>query len=145
MQYSQGGLKLTEQFEGCKLASYPDPATGGDPWTIGYGHTGADVTPGMTCTQNQAEAWLMQDIQNAVGHVNFVVRRPLTQGEFDALVDFCFNCGGRNLDTSTLLRLVNAGDFANAANEFEKWDHAGGKVMAGLLRRRVAEAAEFKS
>jgi lysozyme len=146
MRYSKSGLHLTEQFEGLALKAYPDPGTGGAPWTIGYGHTGADVHPGLTWTQQQAEAALQRDIGAAQAHVNRAcTRRDLTQDEFDALVDFAFNCGCRNLDGSKLMRLVNEGKFSTAADEFERWDRGDGRVMAGLLRRRLAERAEFLS
>jgi lysozyme len=99
----------------------------------------------MRCTQEQAEAWLLEDIALCEQDVNTHVEVPLTQGEFDALVDFAFNLGCGSLNGSTLLRLLNAGDFHGAAAEFEKWDHAGGKVVAGLLRRRQAERTEFNT
>jgi lysozyme len=145
MNYSKNGLHLTEQFEGCRLTAYPDPATGGDPWTIGYGHTGSDVHKGLTITQEQAEELLMKDIQKAVQSVNSKVTTDITQNEFDALVDFVFNCGAGNFAGSTLLKKINAGDMEGAAHEFEKWDMAAGKHMAGLLRRRHAETQEFIS
>jgi lysozyme len=141
MQYSKKGIQLTEGFEGCRLTSYQD--TGGV-WTIGYGHTHL-VGPGMTCTQEQAEIWLRTDMAVAETGVQALVKIPLTQGEYDALVDFAFNCGVGNLRVSTLLKLVNTGDFAHAAAEFEKWDHVNSQVVAGLLRRRLAEEAEFKT
>ena len=139
MTYSLSGLHLTEQFEGCKLTAYPDVK---GVLTIGYGHI-AGVHVGMTCTQTQAEAWLQQDIQWASDRVNVEVHISLTQPEFDSLVDFVFNCGCGNFDNSTLLKLINKDDLTDAANEFDKWDEAGGKVVAGLLRRRQAEAAMF--
>ncbi len=145
MEYSKNGLHLTESFEGLSLVSYPDPATGGEPWTIAYGHTGPDVHPGMTITQEQAEDLLMQDVQKAAADVNAKVTTDLTQEEFDALVDFVFNVGAGNFNASTLLKKVNAGDIHGAAAEFERWDMAAGKHMAGLLRRRHAEAEEFLS
>ena len=145
MEYSKNGLDLTESFEGLSLVSYPDPATGGEPWTIGYGHTGPDVHPGLTITQEQAEELLMQDVKKAAAAVNAKVTGDITQEEFDALVDFVFNVGAGNFAASTLLKKVNAGDIHGAAAEFEKWDMAGGKHMAGLLRRRHAEAEEFLS
>ena len=141
MKYSQDGIHLTEQFEGCRLTAYRDQ---GGVLTIGYGHTGA-VLPGQTCTQAQAEEWLHQDIVFAETEVNRLVKIPLTQAEFEALVDFTFNCGCGNFDHSTLLKLVNAGDMAAAAEEFQKWDKCSGQVVAGMLRRRLAEAAEFKT
>ena len=139
MEYSLDGLHLTESFEGCRLQAYLDSV--GVP-TIGYGHTHG-VTLGMTCTQEQAEQWLQQDIQVAAQAVNRMVTVALTQPEFDALVDFTFNLGTGSLQHSTLLRLLNAGNYKGAAAEFEKWDRAGGKVMAGLLRRRQAEEQMF--
>jgi len=143
MEYSKDGLHLTEQFEGVKLTAYPDPGTGGAPWTIGYGHTGPEVHQGLTITQEQAEQYLAQDVKKAVADVNAKLTVEVTQGEFDALVDFAFNCGCGNLNNSTLLKKINAGDFQGAAHEFEKWDMAAGKHMAGLLRRRQAEELEF--
>jgi len=143
MNYSKNGLHLTENFEGLRLTAYPDPATNGDPWTIGYGHTGAEVHQGMTITQEQAEEFLMQDVQKAVQTVNSKVHTDLTQNEFESLVDFVFNVGAGNFAGSTLLRKINAGDMEGAALEFEKWTHADGKVMAGLIKRRHAEAVLF--
>ena len=140
MNYSDAGLDLTEESEGCRLIAYQDSV---GVWTIGYGHT-RGVVSGMTCTQAQAEAWLREDILSAIADVNRLVKVPLTQGEFDALVDFDFNLGGGALRGSTLLRLLNGGDHAGAAEQFERWDRAGGHVLAGLLRRRLAEEAEFK-
>jgi lysozyme len=139
MKYSNSGLAVTQRSEGCKLIAYQDQ---GGVWTIGYGHT-RGVYAGMTCTQEQAVAWLLEDLALAEQNVNTHVHVPITQGMYDALVDFDFNCGSKALDSSTLLRLVNAGDKEHAANEFEKWDHVGGKVVAGLLRRRLEEKAEF--
>jgi len=138
--YSQSGLHLTEQFEGDVLKSYQD--TGGV-WTIAYGHTGPDVVAGMTCTQLQAVAWLTQDIAWAEREVNKLVTIPLNQDEFDALVDFTFNCGCGNFDHSTLLAELNKGDLADAAKQFEVWCKCDGKVVAGLLRRRLAEEQLF--
>ena len=143
MEYSKNGAHLTESFEGLRLTAYADPGTGGAPWTIGYGHTGLDVHPGLTITQEQAEELLMQDIKKASAAVNAKVTGDITQEEFDALVDFVFNVGAGNFAASTLLKKVNSGDIHGAAAEFEKWDMAAGKHMAGLLRRRHAEAEEF--
>jgi len=143
MEYSKNGLHLTEQFEGCRLQAYPDPGTGADPWTIGYGHTGPDVHKGLVITQEQAEALLQKDVQKAAADVAAKVTTDITQNEFDALVDFAFNCGCGNLNSSTLLKKLNAGDIEGAAEEFQKWDRAGGHEMAGLLKRRHAEATLF--
>jgi len=142
-KYSKDGLHLTEGFEGVRLAAYPDPATGGDPWTIGYGHTGPEVHSGMTITQEQAENYLAEDVKKAEADVNARLNVEVTQNEFDALVDFAFNCGCGNLNNSTLLKKLNAGDYEGAAQEFLKWDMAAGHHMAGLLRRRQAEELLF--
>ena len=142
-KYSKDGLHLTEGFEGVRLTAYPDPATGGDPWTIGYGHTGPEVHSGMTITQEQAENYLAEDVKRAEADVNARLNVEVTQNEFDALVDFAFNCGCGNLNNSTLLKKLNAGDYEGAAQEFLKWDMAAGHHMAGLLRRRQAEELLF--
>jgi len=141
MEYSSEGLHLTEQFEGCKLTAYLDQV--GVP-TIGYGHT-AGVKMGDTITQEQAEHFLQEDIAVCVAEINRHVGVTLTQGEFDALVDFAFNLGFHALETSTLWKLIQAHDFAGAAAQFPRWDKAGGKKVEGLLRRRLAEQAEFSA
>jgi lysozyme len=142
LTYSGNGLSLTEQFEGCNLTAYQDQV---GVWTIGYGHTGADVTPGLTITQDQAQDLLAQDVGKAATCVNNVVTVELSQPEYDALVDFVFNLGVGAFTGSTLLRDLNSGDFSDAATQFDAWDHAGGNVVAGLLRRRQAETALFSS
>ena len=140
MTYSKTGEQLTARFEGCRLQAYPD--TGGV-WTIGYGHTHG-VQPGMTCTLGQAQAWLEQDTRAAADAVNGLVTAPLKQPEFDALVDFVFNLGVGAFSRSTLLRDLNAGNLAAAAAQFPLWDHDAGRVLAGLLHRRLAEEMEFE-
>lgn len=139
MEYSKKGLALTESFEGLRTTAYQDQV---GVWTIGYGHT-RGVYPGMTCTEEQANQWLEEDACDCENDLNTHAKVPLTQNEFDAMVDFCINLGKGALNGSTLLHLVNEGRFSEAANEFEKWDHAGGKVVAGLLRRRQAEENLF--
>lgn len=143
MQYSKIGLKqLTERFEGCRLVAYQDLK---GVLTIGYGHTGPDVYEGLIWTQMVADLVLLNDTQHAEACVNRNVFVPITQGEFDALVDFTFNAGCGAFQKSTMLKMINAGAYQTAAKEFEKWDYAGGKVVAGLLRRRLAEEAVFNS
>ncbi|MBV8115073.1 MAG: lysozyme [Silvibacterium sp.] len=139
LTYSKSGLALTELFEGDVLTAYQDQK---GVWTIGYGHT-AGVQPGQKITQLQAETFLLGDVGTAVNCVNEAVEVTLTQAQFDALVDFTFNLGAGNFEGSTLLKDINAGDFPAAIAQFKLWDHCGGVVNAGLLRRRNAEAAEF--
>lgn len=133
------GLRLTQDSEGCRLTPYQDVA---GVWTDGYGNTHG-VQPGFDITQEKADADLLRNIQWAVDEVNAHVTAGITQHQFDALVDFTFNVGGRAFGGSTMLKLLNAGRVADAAKEFVKWDMAGGKHVAGLLRRREAEAALF--
>ena len=140
MEYSKTGLLLTEQFEGCRLEVYQDVR---GIWTIGYGHTFGVNANTPPCTMDQAAAWLAEDIQSAVGSVNRLVKTTLTQSEFDAVCDFIFNVGVGNFAGSTMLKLLNKGDYAGAASEFDRWDLSGGNVVAGLLRRREAEREEF--
>jgi lysozyme len=138
--YSDAGLTLTKNFEGCRLSAYADQ---GGVWTVGYGHTGPGVHAGLTITQDQADTFLISDVAGAVACVNRLVTSSIVQCQFDALVDFTFNLGCACLANSTLLRAVNAGDFDGAANEFLRWDHVNGMVVPGLLRRRQAEAQMF--
>jgi len=140
MTYSEQGLALTKHFEGLRLAAYQDQR---GIWTIGYGHTGRDVHEGLTVTEAEAEALLASDIARATAAVNRLVTAPVTQNQFDALVDLAFNLGCAALMHSTLLALVNSSDFAAAASEFLRWDHAGGRVVPGLLLRRQAELELF--
>ena len=148
MKCSDQGRALIQSFESCRLTAYRD---GGGVLTIGWGHTGTEVVPGMTITQSQAEALFGDDIADFERDVNSLVKVPLTQGQFDALVSFSYNCGSdidddtraEGLGDSTLLRLINAENFADAANEFPKWNKDNGKVSNGLTRRRKAERELF--
>lgn len=141
MEISAAGLQLIENSEGFSSTVYNDVA--GIP-TIGYGHR---VRPGESfpdgVTQAQAQAILSSDVQTAEAAVTRLVTVPLTQGQFDALVDFTYNLGAGNLETSTLLRDLNAGNYDAAASQLLVWDHAGGKVQPGLQARRQAEYNMF--
>ncbi len=140
LSYSDKGLALTKQFEGLRLTAYQDSV---GIWTVGYGHTGPDVHPKLTISEEQATQLLLKDVESAVASVNHLVTVALTQNQFDALVDFAFNIGAAKLANSTLLREINAGNFAAAAAQFPLWCHAGGVVLAGLLERRKAAQALF--
>ena len=141
LTYSKDGLLLTERFEGCVLKAYHDQV---GVLTIGYGHTGPDVKEGLAITQAQAQEILAKDLEIAAACVNRVVSIPLTQQEFEALVDFVFNLGAGAFEHSTLLKALNANNLVAAVRHFEEWDHAGGVIVAGLLRRRQAEAQLFE-
>ncbi|HFN3575115.1 lysozyme [Enterobacter hormaechei] len=146
MQTSEKGIALIKQFEGCKLTAYQDSV---GVWTIGYGWTqpvdGKPIRAGMTIKQETAERLLKTGLVSYESDVSRLVKVGLTQGQFDALVSFTYNLGSRSLSTSTLLRKLNAGDYAGAADEFLRWNKAGGKVLNGLTRRREAERALFLS
>lgn len=137
----KAGLDLIKEFEGLKLRAYLCPAK---VWTIGYGSTGPHVTAGKVITEAEAEALLRQDLSRFERAVTGFVTVPLTQNQYDALVSFAFNVGISALERSTLLKRVNARRFDDAATEFAKWNRAAGRPLAGLTRRRAAEAALFK-
>ncbi len=144
------GLALIRQFEGCakrrgdgRFEAYPDPATGADPWTIGWGATGKGIRPGTVWTQAQCDARLEADLARYASDVALALGdAPTSQPQFDALVCFHYNTGA--IARATLTRKHRAGDFARAAREFDRWVHAGGRVIKGLVRRRAAEAALYR-
>lgn len=142
MKTSKAGIDLIKSFEGLSLKAYPDPGTGGEPWTIGFGHTG-HVKQGDIVTAEEAENILINDMHSAEHCIEENVRVPLTANEHAALVSFVFNCGCTAFKDSTLLRKLNANDYAGALKEFLKWNKSGGVVMSGLSRRREAEARLF--
>lgn len=139
MHYGKDGLELTKSFEKCRLTPYKDS---GGVWTDGWGNTHG-VIPGRVITQEKADSDLQANVQDAVDAVNDHVTVDLTQSQFDALVDFTFNCGCSAFKTSTLLRKLNAKDYEGAANELDRWNKDGGVVVSGLVRRRDAEQELF--
>lgn len=145
------GLDVIKGFEGLVLKAYPDPATGSEPWTIGYGHTSMagepKVYPGLTITAAQAEDILKRDLGVYEKAVSDAVTRTPTSDQFSAMVSLTFNIGGGNFRSSTVLRQHNAGNFAAAADAFLLWNKAGNPLqeMAGLTRRRRAERALYLS
>lgn len=144
MKCSDAGLEFIMAHEGCVLKAYPDPATGGEPWTIGVGHTGG-VKQGDTCTKEQALEWLRKDAETAERCVNNSVKGNLTQNQFDALCSLVFNIGCGNFGKSSVLREVNAENDMSAASAFLLWNKAAGKVMPGLTKRRQDEMNLFLS
>ena len=135
--------KLIKPFEGCKLKAYPDPATGGDPWTIGWGATGEQIHSGVTWTQAQADNRLILDASRFERGVKQQLKVALTVNQLAALISFSYNVGLGNFGKSTLLKCLNDGDIKGASLQFLRWNRANGKVMAGLTRRRLAEQAIF--
>ena len=154
MRASQNCIALIDEFEGNRLRAYPDPKTGGAPWSIGRGHTGPEVVPGLIITPTQSDAYLADDLAAREAMVVNAVKVPLTQGQFDALVSIVYNVGAgsatrdgiirlKSGQPSTLLRKLNAGDYQGAADAFLSWISPGSNVEAGLRRRRAAERALF--
>lgn len=147
MTPSSDGIEFIKKFEGCAkkqkdgtFKAYPDPGTGSVPWTIGWGSTGPDIGPDTVWTQAQCDQRLVGNLIRFSNNVTRMLENaPTTQNQFDALMSFAYNCGENNLQGSTLLKKHKAGDYAGAAKEFEKWNHAAGKVVKGLTVRRDAE------
>jgi len=160
MKTGNEGVALIKEFEGFSANAYPDPKSGGVPYTIGNGTTrypdGKPVALGDVCTKEQAEQYLRHDLKKFESAVSAAVNVPLTQGQFDAMVSIVYNVGPgskakagiimlKDGKPSTLLRKLNAGDYRGAADEFLKWVSPGTKVEGGLRRRRTAERQLFLS
>lgn len=134
-------LEHIKGFEGLRLVGYKDPGSrDGKPYTIGYGST-KNVTLGMKITPEEAERRLIEDLSSAEKTVERLVRVPLNDNQFGALVSFVFNVGGGAFEDSTLLRLLNGGGYVSVPSQLARWNKNDGKVMAGLTRRRASEAA----
>ena len=144
MSPSQACLNLIKRFEGCRLDAYPDPGTGGDPWTIGYGHTGPEVHKGLRISQDIAEAYLLKDVTHFADGVRKLLNRDPAQNQFDAMVSLAYNIGLGNFGKSTVLRKFNEGDLISSAKGFMLWTKAAGKELPGLVTRRAAEQALFQ-
>lgn len=147
MKTSRDGIALIKRWEGCRLTAYPDPGTGGDPWTIGYGHTSAAGEPkvvrGLKITQQEADDILVRDLAKYEAAVDRALTRSPTQPQFDACVSLCYNIGQGAFAGSTVVRKFNAGDITGSADAFLLWNKAGSKVMQGLVNRREAERLHF--
>lgn len=141
---SAKGRKLIEQREGMKLEAYQDSV---GVWTIGVGHTSMAGSPtvskGLHITAAQCDEILSRDLKKFEVCVNAAVPRPLADHEFDALVSLCFNIGGHAFTNSTIVKKINAGDKAGAADHFLDWSKAGGKTLQGLVNRRKSERMQF--
>jgi lysozyme len=144
------GLALIREFEGCAklrpdglFEAYPDPGTGGAPWSIGWGATGPDIGPETAWTRAECDARLEADVARHADQVAAALGdAPTSANQFDALVSFHYNTGA--IQRATLTRKHIAGDFAGAASEFARWTRAGGRVLPGLTRRRAAEARLYR-
>lgn len=142
LQLTQSCQQLIERDEGDRLTAYPDPGTGGSPWTIGYGHTGPDVFPELVITELQAQGLLMSDLLKFEDGVTDDLNGgavATSDAEFSAMVSLAYNIGLGAFRTSSVLRLHRLGQFDAAANAFLLWDMSGGRAMPGLVRRRHQE------
>ena len=145
------GMALIKRFEGCALLrsdgryqAYPDPGTGGDPWTIGWGATGKGIRRGLVWSREQCDLRLEADLTRFAREVDRALgSAPTSPAQFDALASFHYNTGA--IARATLTRLHKTGKFDEAAAQFGKWVHAGGKRLTGLVRRRAAEAALYRN
>jgi len=140
MNISEEGLSLIKKFEGLELEAYKCAA---GVWTLGYGHT-AGVQEGDVWSEEQANEQLKIDMHVYAEYINDQVTCPLSQNQFDALVSWVFNLGPTNLRNSTLLKVLNSGDYEGVPAQIKRWNKAGGKVLEGLIRRREAEALLFE-
>lgn len=151
MYISKAGQEFIKSFEKCRLMAYPDPKTGGEPWTVGWGETGPEITQDTVWTQSYADYRFEKRMERLSKAVSSLVNVELTQGQFDALCSFADNIGtdidsdgkAEGLGDSTLLKLVNQGRFVEASLEFGKWISRGSPVEKGLRRRREAERLMF--
>lgn len=139
MNIGTKGLDLIRFFEGLELNAYQCAA---GVWTIGYGHT-KDVQQGMTISEARANEMLAEELNEYESYINGLVTVELNQDQFDAMVSWVYNLGVGNLKASTLLKVLNAGDYDGVPAQMMRWNKAGGKVLEGLTRRRQAEADMF--
>lgn len=145
MQISYNGIEFLKDQEGFRAKAYKD---GGGVWTIGYGTTMIDDKPvqdGMVCTEAQALVWFMADLAWAQTAVNKLVKVALKQTQYDSLVSFTYNEGEHQFETSTLLRLLNLGNYVDAAKQFDRWVYDNGQIIAGLVSRRHRERQMFET
>lgn len=139
MNIGTKGLDLIKFFEGLELNAYQCAA---GVWTIGYGHT-KDVQQGMTISEARANEMLAEELNEYESYINGLVTVELNQDQFDAMVSWVYNLGVGNLKASTLLKVLNAGDYDGVPAQMMRWNKAGGKVLEGLTKRRQAEADLF--
>ena len=139
------GIEIVKCFEGISLKPYLCPA---NVWTVGYGstvsRTGGPIDPDMEAiSEDEAEALLIRDLESSEGWVSRLIKTALTENQYSALTSFTFNVGAGALQRSTLRMKLNRSEYQGAADEFPKWRMAGGRILAGLVRRRAAERALF--
>ena len=142
MSYLDAAAKIISEFEGETLLAYKCPA---GVWTIGFGHTGPDVKPNMRITSSDAVRLLYDDMLEADKAIDELVEVPLSENQRAALLSFIFNVGRNAFRGSTMLKLLNRGDYVAASSQFPRWNKAGGVVLPGLVKRRSAERKLFEA
>jgi len=140
MQISKEGIDLVKKFEGCKLEAYQCAA---GVWTLGYGSTHG-VKQGDTCSQEEAENMLIDELKEYGNYVKELVTVPLNQHQMDAMISWTFNLGPSNLKSSTLLMILNQAIYEEIPFQIKRWNKVNGVVNDGLIRRREAEALLFE-
>lgn len=150
MKISENGINMIKRFESLSLKAYPDPGSGGDPWTIGYGstfyETGRRVVKGDVITIERADKLLRLTADRFTTSMSILLRKELTQNQFDALTSFVYNVGIPNFKVSTLLRKINANpNDPSIGDEFGRWVTASKKVLPGLVKRRKLEYELYKN
>jgi lysozyme len=140
LQISQEGLALIKKFEGCELEAYKCPA---GVWTIGYGHT-KDVKEGDKINKDEADYLLQEEMIEYESYIDDMVEVDLNQSQYDSLCAWVYNLGPSNLGSSTMLKVLNEGKYAEVPQQIKRWNKANGEVLTGLIRRREAEALLFQ-
>lgn len=144
MKTSQAGIDLIHSFEQLRLKAYPDPGSkDGKPYTVGWGSTGPDIGLGTVWTKEKADSRFASDLSKFEQAVSILIKVPLKQHQFDALVSFTYNLGIGSLKSSTLLKMLNSADYDGAGKQLLRWTKNDGVEMAGLVRRRKAELKMF--
>lgn len=138
------GLALIKEFEGCRLSAYPDPGTGGEPWTIGFGHT-EGVGHDDKISQGEADELLLEDVEEfEIGLNNLLGNSATNDSQFSAMLCLIYNIGVGNFAKSTVLKRHRLGNYLGASRAFVLWNKAAGHAMSGLTRRREAEARLYR-
>ena len=140
MNISKNGINLIKEFEGLKLEAYKCPA---GIWTIGYGHTGKNVFKGLKINQEEAEKFLINDLEIHSNYINKLIKIPINQNQFDALISLEYNIGYNAFKNSTLLKFLNEKKYNKAAEEFDKWVYSNKRKLNGLIKRRKKEKELF--
>lgn len=143
MKLNEAGIKLIQSFEQCRLHAYPDPGTGAEPYTCGWGSTGPDIGKDTVWTQGQADSRFALDCQKFCDQVSVLVPKSTNENQFAACVSLAYNIGIGNFKKSLLLRCMLKNNWQDAAKQFGNWTKANGHVLPGLVRRRAAEATLF--